>query len=441
MSIRRLLPVLLAAAGCGGGAREATPRLERVLLAVTDATHAAHLSCYGNEEPITPVLDALAADGVRFARAFSNNTWTLASTGSLMTGLLQESHGAVTNAHRLPPEAVTLAEVFAEAGYETAAFVQMAYASGEFGMDQGFAEFAYYGESQQGKSGLTVPELQRWLDRRRGGRWFVYLHLRRPHSPYRPNDKVMAYVDRDCPLAGGARDAEFEFADLFEERELPPDELAHVRHLYAGNVSQADALLRSIVERAREQGALIAVTSDHGEAVGQHGAFGHGKWLWAESIDVPLILWWPGVAPAVDEGPACTVDVLPTLLDLCGLPAPKGVRLDGVSLADRARGLPAAPRDPVLVTARYAGDKHPKVGVVDGPWKLVRDPDGGVQLFHRLEDPRDLRDRSADEPEVVRRLGALAERWAATHARAAERGTLVDGVSPDVERDLDALGY
>jgi len=89
---------LLAAtsAGCG----RAHPKPERVLLVVTDATHSAHLGCYGGGA-LTPAIDAVASHGRRYSRALSNNAWTLASTASLMTGQLQESHGSVTNHHAL----------------------------------------------------------------------------------------------------------------------------------------------------------------------------------------------------------------------------------------------------------------------------------------------------------------------------------------------------
>ncbi len=439
MSRARSFALLALAAAC------APPQdrngLERVLVAVTDATHAAHLSCYGNPEPTTPLIDEVAASGVRFSRAFSNNTWTLPSTASLMTGRLQESHGAVTNRHMLPRDERTLALAFSGAGYRTVAFVQMGYASGEFGMDRGFDEFHYYGESGEKGRGI-LPDAQGWLSAHADEPWFVYVHLRRPHSPYRPTDRSLAPLETGCPLAGESRDEEFAFADLFGARELPEDELAHVRHLYQGNVSMADSLLRPIVVAARKQGALIVLTSDHGEALGQHGVFGHGGHLYAESIDIPLVFSWPGAEPRVDDGPASTIDVFPTLLELCGIDAAGGaVDPDGTSLVPRLHGREAKDSGPVMISARYTPSLLPRIGVIDGDWKLVWDGPDAVALYDRRGDPEDTRDRSAEEPEVTARLAARAGDWRRRHAEAAGRGILLDEVDPAVEADLRAIGY
>ena len=408
-----------------------------MLLIVTDATSAKRIR-YDDPGSPAPTLTKLAADGVRFSRAFSNTTWTLASTASLMTGQLQETHGAVTKDHVLPDSATTLAEVFGGAGWTTAAFVQMAYVAPDFGFDQGFAEFDYAGIG--GRRGNTIRRVLEWMEKHADERWFVYLHLRRPHSPYRPKGGV----GDDCPLADGSRDAELEFADLFAERELSPVELAHVEHLYEGNLARADQQLDQVIPAAREAGALIVHTADHGEALGEHGAFGHGKHLYAESIDIPLVFWWPGVAPRVDAEPACTVDVLPTLLEVCDLPLPTGARIDGRSLRRRltadADGVGGA-GEPILATGRYTATAFPKIAVIDGDWKLIRNVDGTTALYHRSLDPGDTVDRSGDEPDVRSRLLGIADDWHRAHALVAERGTRRDELAPELIDDLRGLGY
>jgi arylsulfatase A-like enzyme len=424
----------LVLAGCGASERPGAP--ERVLLVVTDATHAGRIR-YGDPSTPAPELSKLAAEGVRFSRAFSNTTWTLASTASLMTGQLQETHGAVTKEHVLPDSATTLAELFTRAGWETAAFVQMAYAAPDFGFGQGFGEFDYAGLG--GKRGNTIPRVLDWMRERADGHWFVYLHLRRPHSPYRPKEDRSA-CPPGCALADGSRDAELEFADLFEDRELEPFELAHVEHLYDANLAAVDQQLGHVFPVARAAGALIIHTSDHGEALGEHGAFGHGKHLWGESIDIPLVFWWPGATPRADAGPACTVDVLPTIVELCGLGSPASP-LDGRSLAPRlTANVPHLPR-PIIATARYSGSAVPRVAVIEGDWKLVQDIDGTSELYDRLRDPADRTDRTRDEPEVTSRLAAIADRWRRTHADAAARGDRRGELAPELIEDLRGLGY
>ncbi len=441
MNVGRLLPIVCIVSACSSDANRAEQGLQKVLLAVIDATHAAHLSCYGNSVRTTPVIDELADEAVRFSRAFSNNTWTLASTASLLTGQLQETHGAVTNRHRLPDAASTAAEIFADAGWKTAAFVQMGFASQQFGMGQGFDEFVYYGSSDEAKASRVVPEAAEWIESSADAPWFVYLHLRRPHSPYRPNARTLERLDPDCPLSDGSRNEELASADQFSPRELPEEELDHLRHLYEGNLSMADSLLKPIVGRARKQGALVVVTSDHGEALGRRGVFGHGPYLSAENIDVPLVFWWPDATPRVDDGPACTVDVLPTLLELCGIDPPPGVRFDGRSLAGRLLGRSGSEDVPVMISARFNRGVESRVGVVEGDWKLVYLAPDQVHLYDRREDPGETVDRAPDRADVVQRLMPIAARWREAHADLVDRGILLEEIDPALQADLQALGY
>ena len=129
----RLVSAALLVASCS---RPDPP--QHVLLVVLDATHAGQLSCYGGPAGLTPALDALAARGVRFDRAHSAAAWTLPSTASLLTGQVPERHGVVTDEQALPDEARTLPELLRDAGWSTAAFVQMVYASDSYALDQGF---------------------------------------------------------------------------------------------------------------------------------------------------------------------------------------------------------------------------------------------------------------------------------------------------------------
>ena len=434
----------LALAALLSGCKQTEPPIptpDRVLLVVTDATHAAHLSAYGNPHGLTPSIDELAATGVRFTRAFSNNTWTLSSTASLFTGQLQEHHGAVTNHHRLGEKSETTAEFFRRAGWKTAAFVQMAYASEQFGFGQGFDSFRYYGKGQPGRAGQTIPQTVEWLNENRSEKWFVYLHLRRPHSPYKPNPKALTELDANCEFADGQRDEEFMFADSFGSRSLSEAERAHIEHLYQANLATTDALLKQVFDHARSESALIVVTSDHGEALGQHGVFGHGVNLWAENIDIPLIFWWPTARPLEVSHPVSTIDILPTMLDIANLGLGERGTMDGVSLYPRLLEPVASKASPVFASGRYSLENDPKVAVIEGDWKLIRDPDGAAQLFNRSQDRGDEFDRSAEQPEVAQRLSQLAAEWQTSNREVAQSGVRHEGLDGELESDLEALGY
>jgi len=434
--------LLSAALGACSGSAGGDAGAERVVVLVIDATHAAHVGSYGGPAWLTPQIDRLAARGVRFDRAFSNNTWTLASTASLMTGQYQETHGVVTNKHKVPASATLMAELFHAAGYRTAAFVQMAYASSQYGFGQGFDEFHYYGMGSAARTAQTLPEVGAWMDAHARERYLLYVHLRRPHSPYNPSPALLERLDEGCPLADRRRDAKLARADALDPATLSEDDLAHVRHLYRANLSTVDGLLGDLFARAERDAALVVLTSDHGEALGEHGVLGHGTHLYAECIDVPLVFAGPGVTAGVDSQPASTVDVLPTLLELCDLAVPPGVALDGRSLAARLAGRGADTADEVrFASGRYTLSNQPRLAVVRGDHKLVLDEEGAVTVYARSAGAEAEAPPGAAASDETRRLEALLREWAASHADVAARsGDRVES-DPELERDLEALGY
>jgi arylsulfatase A-like enzyme len=434
-----LLASLLLVA-CGGGESE---RPRRVVVILLDALHAAHLSSHGGPSGLTPNLDRLARRGMRFERAFSNATWTLPSTASLMTGQLPRTHGVVTTRQQLEGRAVTAAELFRAEGWRTASFVQMVYASDSFGLDQGFEDFHYYGP-RGGDRAASMPEhALAWLDRHGDERAFLYLHFRRPHSVYNPPPGLLARLDPGSPLSDGSADERLMRADTLGEAELTPEERARARLLYRANLAAIDLRLRELIDRClSDPETLVVLLSDHGEALGQHGMYGHGLRLWAEVIDIPMVFAGPGVTRGVDAGPACTVDVLPTLLELADLSVPVGVELDGVSLAPRLRGEETAPRtEPIPLAAGFEGAVMRESGVVVGDLKVVVDDSGAVRVHDRTADPRELGGPDALAPDRVAELEALAHEHrddlrGLQHGRRAEPDL-------DAERraDLAELGY
>ena len=416
------------------------------MVLVIDATHAAHLGCYGGPGRLTPEIDRLARRGVRFTRAFSNTTWTLASTVSLLSGQLQERHGVVTNHHRVGAENRLLSEAFAEAGYLTAAFIQNIYASAAHGLDKGFQDHHFY-SMRTVKSGgpnprKLVTDLTAWMKDHAGERYFLYVHLRRPHSPYNGLPVVQARLAPECPLRDGHRDDELSRADSLVARNgarLSPDEAAHVQHLYRANLARADRELGAILDQVRgDDRALVVLTSDHGEALGQHGVYGHGYDLYGEGIDIPLIIAGPGIPAGQDDGPACTVDLAPTLLELAGIPVSDELGADGQSLVSRLHGQALGGRQAVPISGRFNVGDTPAQGLVEGRFKLVLDRDGSVRLFDRVTDPGDFRDLAAVHPEVTARLLAIARRRREASAGLATRGTVPIDVD---EKELRALGY
>jgi len=436
------LPLALIASAIGGacgGTPSGAPRARHVVVVVLDATHATHLGCYGGPPQTTPNLDALAARAARFAHAFSSTTWTLPSTVSLMTGLIPERHGVVTPAHRPGDNLVLMSERFGAAGYRTTALVQMPFASGEFGLDRGFDEPAYYGPRDDEARLELHRRMMRWVEELGERPELLYVHLRRPHTPYDPPRLDLLPFEQGCGLADEIPGVSHIIDPLLvDERERE-----HIRHLYRANLRHVDGRLAPFLDALGprlEHDTVLVVTSDHGEGLGEHGLFGHGRPLYAEHVHVPLIVAGPGIGPVVVDEAVSTVDVLPTLLDLVGLAprAPGRAPLDGRSLVPLMRGADEPGRTVVTTSRRREGEPVRAAAVRDG-LKLTIDLDGTATL-HDLRVPLEAREDLSDvRPGLVEVLsGRLAPLRAWEPASWGDDGEPVDEALRD---DLVELGY
>ncbi len=298
-----------------------------VVLITIDTLRADALGFLGNEEVQTPTLDRLAAGGVVFTNAHAHNVVTLPSHANLLTGLYPYQHGVRDNTgFRLPPDVPTLASSLKDAGYTTAACVAAYPLDSRFGLDRGFDLY----DDRTGRdtnpgdfhlaerSGDEVVACGKaWWDANADRQRFLWLHLFEPHAPYQPPPPF----DR-------------QFADA----------------PYLGEVAAVDAYLAPLLEPwldAEQAAPLVVLTSDHGEALGEHGEATHGLFAYEATLRVPLVLWAAGAPGAglpagLDAHPAGHVDVLPTVLTLLGLTVPPD--LPGRSLV--------APSDPAVLESR-----------------------------------------------------------------------------------------
>ena len=287
-----------------------------VLVVTLDTTRADHLGCYGYAKAATPVLDRLAAGGVRFAEAVTVAPETLPAHATLFTGLLPPRTGVRVNAeNRLESRHVTLAEVARARGYETAAFVSAFVLDARFGLDQGFDLYDDRVEAAEGAafaSGINERTADRtteaalaWLHKRDRGRPFLaWVHYFDAHFPYDPPE---AFARR---FPGSPYDGEIAFVD-----------------------SQLGRLLQGVDELGLRDRTLIVVVGDHGEGLGDHGERTHGVLLYRSATRVPLILSNPRLLPrpeVVDATVVSIADIAPTLVDLLGIEEPPA--RDGLSL-------------------------------------------------------------------------------------------------------------
>lgn len=384
-----------------------------VLLVSFDTTRADALGCYGAVGNPTPNVDRLAAEGVRFAQAFTPVPLTLPSHTTMLTGIDPPRHTVRDNAvYNVPERALTMAEILQQAGYRTFAEVASIVLLPRYQLNQGFASY-----------GVGDMQLQ-------GG-----AHARRTAGEVA--DAVLAQLDGEGPFFGFVH-----FYDAHLPIELPEDFAERFEDPYAGAVAFADEALGRIVagleERELLERTLIIVTSDHGEGRGDHEERTHGSLLYDTTQRVPLVLRHPELGRAtVEDRVAKLADLLPTVLDVVGLEIPDG--LDGRSLVPVIQGDDLVEGDVYLETLlpMLAYDWAPLYGVRTLEWKLVLG--ARPHLFQLHDDPLEEHDLAADRPEVVEKLSRRVR------FLRDERGEVLDRSTRTVTgaelRVLGGLGY
>jgi len=413
-----LVIVLAAAAGGRAWWIARAPRRPNLLLVTIDTVRADHVGAYGGVGVQTPVLDALAARGVRFAHAETAVPITGPSHATILTGLYPPVHGVRDNVvFPLSPRHHTLATRLKAAGYRTAAFVGAYPVAAAFGFRQGFdawsenfKESAEPGAGAQRPANEVVDDTLGWLARPGDGPFFAWMHLYDPHAPYEPPE---------------------------------PYRTTFAGRLYDGEIAFADAQLGRVVEWLRSSGhekdTVVAVLSDHGESLGEHGEVTHAVLLYEATLHVPFLISGPGLpAGRMVDARVTTVDVVPTLLRLLGLEI--GPDLAGRDLGPAWRG-ERLPPDPAYAESLFGRLNcrwsSLRSWTVDD-WKLVQG--SRTELFHLPEDPGETHDRAAEEGPRVERMRAALAAAVAKMAPGGDQARMA-AVTPDAEAMLRSLGY
>lgn len=469
-----------------GVAAAGADRPQGVILVIADTLRRDHLEPWGYGRPTGPHVRRLASEGVHFRDAVAQAVWTKVSVPSILSSLYPSTHGITDFTHRLPASATTLAEAFRGAGYATFATSAIPFTGQLTNLHQGVEvlhesrSFVPPEEDFVMKSARDyVGRALDWIAEHRDVPFLAVVHVADPHAPYRPfrpydrlwtDDGEAAWfreaearVRQEIPATAAAR-KRFAAANLAEMARAGIDGDRFVRHekaWYDGSIRGMDAELGRLLDRLEHLGladrVAVAFVSDHGEEFLEHGSHWHGLNVYGENANVPFLLWAPGFLPrGVEVQPTVQlVDVMPTLLDLAGLPVPE--RAQGRSLLPLVREVEAGKvsaewaRRPAFV--ERAVRKDPADADVLGGYAIIRDrwklvaidpPRPGRperELYDHRADPLNLEDVAAQHPEVVAALGAELDRWRDWAQRqrlpADDAGTLDAG---ELER-LRSLGY
>lgn len=421
-----------------------------VVLVSLDTTRADRLSTYGHERDTSPNLTALATDALRFTQARSPSAWTLPGHASMFTGLYPSRHGARLAgawlegqsvdgrrrvAYPLRADVVTLAEALRDRGYRTGAFVaNFSYLYRDFGLAQGFGIYddapglllrvrphavTFAQRFAPGfclKPFRSAPEINAaalaWLDRAPAGRpVFLFVNYMEPHQPWLAPPPFDRW-SRDLP---DARRLARRNLYTHAVHDISAAEEAFITANYDGQIAAMDAalgdLLAALRARGRFEDALIVVTADHGELLGEHGQMGHiGRMLYEGLLRIPLVVKFPGTGRerGTTDAPVQLVDVLPTVLAAAGAPLPPGVQ--GERLGEVTHAIVAEEEINPFLVSHYGDVYNRAVRVVyDGSYKLITTSRSEQRLFDLAHDPTESIDLSTREPARVSALRAQLE--------------------------------
>jgi arylsulfatase A-like enzyme/HEAT repeat protein len=352
-----------------------------VLVVTIDALRADHVGAYGYKRPTTPNIDALAAGGTRFQRAYSQAPHTSFSVASMLTGKYFPTLARLAPGEKHEP----IAAVLRTYGWRTAAFYPPAvffvdaqklktYAETHFDFE--YVKFEYIDAQRR------VDQIVSYYDTVKPKKSFVWVHFFEPHEPYESHEAF--------PFGSGDMDR------------------------YDSEIAYTDAALGRLVAYVRKNrpGTIIVVAADHGEEFDEHGGRYHGSTLYEEQLRIPLVISIPGVAPRVVSGEVELIDVTPTVLNLLDIPVP--ARMRGTDLGPWL-ATPPAPAD--RLPPAFAEVEDRRMVVWHGE-KLICDLHWGFCAYYDLAgDPGEKRNLSEERPARAASLRATLDHWLDGHMR------------------------
>jgi arylsulfatase A-like enzyme/tetratricopeptide (TPR) repeat protein len=400
-----------------------------LLLVTIDTLRSDRIGAFGGPADLTPNLDRLAADGLRFTRAYASAPLTLPSHTSILTAVSPPVHGVRTNGlFRLGPALPTLATVLHDHGYRTGAFVGAFVLDARFGLTRGFDVYDdRYGEAhsidtegaERRAEDVIAPALA-WIEHAVPGtargaqasdRFFAWIHLYDPHEPYRAPEP---YASRHAP--------------------------------YDAEVAYTDAMIGRLVDELNAKGllnrTLIVVSADHGESLGEHGERTHGVFTYDVTMRVPWFMRLPGRGTRASgrafDGLARLIDLAPTTLDVLAIGRPP--TFEGRSLLPALNGVAAGPATAYVeaMDANITRNWAPLTGIVSGSLKLIDLP--VPEMYDLVSDPHEATNvytRNAGRARVLRSLLKTSMSGMTPTDGGAEKTSL----NTDAHRRLQALGY
>lgn len=324
-----IIPILLIILYfCLSFLRKDETKIDNIFLITIDTLRADHLGCYGYARNTSPFIDSLSKKGIQFRRAYSQSSTTCPSHASIFTGMYLSQHRVLANGYVLDDSFVTLAEVLKNNGFKTVAFTSTDQHFLHSNINQGFEFYEEpedthrtYGFKYR-QANLTLKNAIVWLynfDIKE--KLFMWIHIFDPHLPYNPPKEFYELMDNELNQK--------KFLKFVEKYQINLEVFDNSTEKMYEDITNYDAEIRYVDEEIKEffnfieekglnEKTLWIITSDHGEALGQHYWFQHGKTLYQDSIHVPLIFFFTeGIFPSIKINKIAEVSsIFKTILDI-----------------------------------------------------------------------------------------------------------------------------
>lgn len=386
------------------GAEEPQPN---ILLITVDTLRPDALGWVAGQND-TPAIDRLALEGFAFPAAIAPVPLTLPSHTTIHSGLLPRRHGVRDNGQIVREEIPLLAEILAQRGYQTGAFVGGFPLLRRFGLDRGFQH--YDDDLTEGEEGWLerpaesmIPLALSWV-RQTQSPWFLWLHFYDPHDPYDPGRAFW----RPGP-----------------------------RGAYDGEVGEVDVAIEELVAGLGPEPRLTVFAADHGESLGEHGEGTHGYFIYDSTLQVPVIFHGqPWIPKGRSELPVRLQDIAPTILDLVGMKSAVPPDLDGTTLVPLLQGKIFS-ESPALLETHQPWISYgwaPLKAIRTSQWKLIVAPK--AELYHLASDPKETHNLFDQKRRDAR---ALLKDLRTLEAKPEVHSTSLD--DPETLEKLSALGY
>jgi len=395
--LSRLFPI--------GGPDHRFPDCNIILISI-DTLRADHLGCYGYSRGTSPNIDRFLEECVFFEQHIANAPRTLPSHASIFTSLIPSHHGADDD-RPLSEGFLTMAEILSQNGYRTVSFNDGGYVSEKFGFGQGFDLYHSFPKTSRGTLKNRVNNAMKWIRENPAGKFFMFLHTYEVHHPYTPAEDYLALFDSG--YSGGlpphiTRDLLLEIND--NELAIDESDKKHIIDTYDAEIKSMDesfvVLIDFLKKRELYDNTMIIFTSDHGEEFGEHGMMGwHGTTLFDEVLHVPLIVKFPDslFSSTVIGQQVRTIDILPTVLEVCGIPEEK--IFEGQSLIKMVKG-----KNQRLYAVSEMGGYGKSIRT--SAWKYCR-VHSTEMLFDLEANPEESRNLASEHPDRKTRLKGLLD--------------------------------